>query len=188
MDDVRAVLDAVVCERAALVGVSEGGTLSAMFAATYPERTRAVVMIGSRPRVVTDATYPWGVTAEARDAYLEEIPRAGAGRSGSTCGHRAAAATAFREWWATYLRMDASPGAAYALGKMNTAMDVREVLPSSPLRGSSSTAPATARSGSARDATPPRVSRARASSSCRETTTCRSSATRKRSSTSWRSS
>jgi pimeloyl-ACP methyl ester carboxylesterase len=46
MDDVRAVMDAAHCERAALFGISEGGSMSLLFAATYPERTRALVLYG----------------------------------------------------------------------------------------------------------------------------------------------
>src|SRR5881409_1703690 len=59
MDDVRAVLDAAGCERAALVGHSEGGNMSLLFAATYPERARALVLFGVYARRIRTEDYPW---------------------------------------------------------------------------------------------------------------------------------
>ena len=59
MDDVRAVMDAVGTERAALYGYSEGGPMSALFAATYPQRTRALVLYGSYAKRVRSDDYPW---------------------------------------------------------------------------------------------------------------------------------
>lgn len=64
MDDVRAVMDAAGCSRAALFGVSEGGPMSALFAATHPDRTTALVMYGTYARFVRDAEYPWAPTRE----------------------------------------------------------------------------------------------------------------------------
>ena len=64
MDDVRAVMNAVGSERAALCGVSEGGPMCSLFAATYPEKTLALVMIGTYAKRIRDAEYPWGPTAE----------------------------------------------------------------------------------------------------------------------------
>src|SRR6185369_3416551 len=71
MDDVRAVMDAVGTEHAALVGVSEGGPLCSLFAATYPEKTTALVMIGTYARRLRDKDYPWGPTADEREAFLD---------------------------------------------------------------------------------------------------------------------
>ncbi|MGH9692524.1 MAG: alpha/beta fold hydrolase, partial [Bryobacteraceae bacterium] len=62
MDDVRAVMDAVGSERAAICGVSEGGVMSALFAATYPDKTLALIMIGPYAKRLRDETYPWGPT------------------------------------------------------------------------------------------------------------------------------
>jgi pimeloyl-ACP methyl ester carboxylesterase len=82
MDDVRAVMDAVGSERAALLGVSEGGSMSALFAATYPERTWALVLCGAPPRVMWAPDYPWGWTEEDyRRACEEEDRRWGDRRS-----------------------------------------------------------------------------------------------------------
>lgn len=130
MDDVRAVMEAVGSERAALCGVSEGGPMSALFAATYPERTAALVMIGTYAKRIWAPDYPWAPSAEHRAHFFEEIQEHWGGPVGIE--ERAPSKRddpQFREWWATYLRMGASPGAAVALTKMNAEVDVRNVLP-----------------------------------------------------------
>jgi DNA-binding winged helix-turn-helix (wHTH) protein/pimeloyl-ACP methyl ester carboxylesterase/class 3 adenylate cyclase len=130
MDDVRAVLEAVGSERAAIIGISEGGPLSALFAATYPERTSALVMIGTYAKRVRDEDYPWAPTWEERGEFLREMREHWGGPVGlEERAPSKAADPAFREWWAEYLRMGASPGAAVALTKMNAEIDVRHVLP-----------------------------------------------------------
>ena len=131
MDDVRAVMDAVGSERAALCGVSEGGPMCSLFAATYPEKTLALVMIGTYAKRIRDAEYPWGPTMEQREQFFDVMRRQWGGPVG--IDERAPSVAhdpEFREWWATYLRMGASPGAAVALTKMNAEIDVRNVLPS----------------------------------------------------------
>jgi pimeloyl-ACP methyl ester carboxylesterase/DNA-binding winged helix-turn-helix (wHTH) protein len=131
MDDVRAVMNAVGSERAALCGVSEGGPMCSLFAATYPEKTLALVMIGTYAKRIRDAEYPWGPTVEEREHFFEVMRRQWGGPVG--IDERAPSGAndpKFREWWATYLRMGASPGAAVALTQMNAEIDVRNVLPS----------------------------------------------------------
>jgi pimeloyl-ACP methyl ester carboxylesterase len=64
MDDLRAVMDAVGCQRAALFGVSEGAPMSLLFAATYPGRTSALVLRGGYPRAMWAPDYPWGQSAQ----------------------------------------------------------------------------------------------------------------------------
>jgi pimeloyl-ACP methyl ester carboxylesterase/DNA-binding winged helix-turn-helix (wHTH) protein len=130
MDDVRAVMEAAGSTRAALLGVSEGGPMCSLFAATYPDKTLALVMIGSYARRVWAPDYQWAPTREARDALLDLIREAW----GTPIGIEDRAPSrkddpTFREWWATYLRMGASPGAALALTRMNAEIDVRAVLP-----------------------------------------------------------
>lgn len=130
MDDVRAVMDAATSKRAALFGVSEGGPMSVLFAATYPERTDALVLYGTYARRIWAPDYPWGPTYEERMKFLEEIEH----EWGGPVGLHAVAPTLARDerfsrWWASYLRQGASPSAAVALGRMNTEMDVRQVLP-----------------------------------------------------------
>jgi pimeloyl-ACP methyl ester carboxylesterase/DNA-binding winged helix-turn-helix (wHTH) protein len=131
MDDVRAVMDAVGSERAALCGVSEGGPMCSLFAATYPEKTLALVMMGTYAKRVRDADYPWAPSVEERKHFFEEIRRHWGGPVGlEERAPSVADDPRFREWWATYLRMGASPGAALALTQMNAEIDVRHVLPS----------------------------------------------------------
>ena len=131
MDDVRAVMDAVGSERAALCGVSEGGPMCSLFAATYPEKTLALVMIGTYAKRIWARDYPWAPTTEERQHFFEEMREHWGGPVGleeraPTVAHD----PQFRSWWATYLRMGASPGAALALTQMNAEIDVRHVLPS----------------------------------------------------------
>jgi pimeloyl-ACP methyl ester carboxylesterase len=130
MDDVRAVMDAAGSERAALCGVSEGGPMCSLFAATYPEKTLALVMIGTYAKRVRDDDYPWAPTADERQHFFNEIREHWGGPVGlEERAPSVATDTQFRDWWATYLRMGASPGAALALTEMNAAIDVRQVLP-----------------------------------------------------------
>lgn len=130
MDDVRAVMDAAGSKRALLCGVSEGGALSAMFAATHPERTAGLVMIGAYAIRIRDTGYPWGLTEEERDKFLDRIRREWGGPVGLEERAPSMASDAgFRQWWAAYLRTAASPGAAVALTRMNSEADIREILP-----------------------------------------------------------
>src|SRR5579872_2197325 len=82
MDDVRAVMDAAGSERAALLGISEGGVMSALFAATYPERTAGLIINGSYPSALRRPGYPWGYTVEQFEkavAHVVDIWGTGAG-------------------------------------------------------------------------------------------------------------
>jgi pimeloyl-ACP methyl ester carboxylesterase/DNA-binding winged helix-turn-helix (wHTH) protein len=131
MDDVRAVLEAVGSRQAALLGVSEGGPLCSLYATTYPERTLALVMIGTYAKRRWAPDYPWAPTPEQRQHFLDEIRKHWGGPVGLS--ERAPSKVndpAFSEWWSTYLRMGASPGAALALTEMNADIDVRHLLPS----------------------------------------------------------
>jgi pimeloyl-ACP methyl ester carboxylesterase len=131
LDDVRAVMEAAGSERAVLVGVSEGGPLCSLFAATYPEKTEALIMIGSYARRLRDDDYPWGPTLEEREAFFDLLVEQWGGPVGiEERGPSKAADPVFREWWASYLRMGASPGAAVALTRMNADIDIRALLPS----------------------------------------------------------
>lgn len=130
MDDVRAVMDAVGSERAALCGVSEGGPMCSLFAATYPEKTLALVMIGTYAKRIWDVDYPWAPTTEHRQHFFDEMREQWGGPVGlEERAPSVANDPEFRNWWATYLRMGASPGAALALTQMNAEIDVRPVLP-----------------------------------------------------------
>ena len=130
MDDVRAVMDAVGSTRAVLCGVSEGGAMSALFAATYPERTAGLVMIGTYAKRIRDDSYPWGPTVEQHKKFLEQIRDEWGGPVGlEERAPSMANDPHFRQWWATYLRTAASPGAAVALTRMNAEADIRSILP-----------------------------------------------------------
>ncbi|HEY8684128.1 MAG TPA: adenylate/guanylate cyclase domain-containing protein [Chloroflexota bacterium] len=130
MDDVRAVMDAVGSERATLLGTSEGGPMCILFAATYPDRTSALIMIGCYARRLWAPDYPWGATDEEMTSFLGQIER---GWGGPVALSKRAPSLAtdewFRGWWATYLRMSASPGAALVLTRMNSEIDIRHILP-----------------------------------------------------------
>jgi pimeloyl-ACP methyl ester carboxylesterase len=128
MDDVRAVLDAVGSEDAALLGHSEGGSMSALFAATYPERSRALVLVGSFARRVRTVDYPWAPTLEERLETIEQVERDwGAGLD--ITDYAPHEDPALLAWYSTCLRRSASPGAAAALLRMNSQIDTRHILP-----------------------------------------------------------
>jgi pimeloyl-ACP methyl ester carboxylesterase len=131
MEDVHAVMDAAGSTRATLIGVSEGGPMCSLFAATYPERTNALVMIGTYAKRVWDKEYPWAPRPDERERFFDTIRRDWGGPVGIEARAPSLALDPeFREWWATYLRMGASPGAALALTQMNSEIDIRRVLPS----------------------------------------------------------
>lgn len=130
MDDLRVVMDAVGSERAAIFGISEGGNLSALFTATYPERTTALVMYGTFAKRIWSPDYPWAPTAEERQKTYEFVERNWGNRMDvSHYVPSKAGDEAFIQRYTTYLRRSASPGAAVALLRMNTEIDIREVLP-----------------------------------------------------------
>jgi len=132
MDDVRAVMDAAGSERAALLGISEGGVMSALFAATYPERTVALIIDGSYPSAMRRPGYPWGMTDEQFEAMIARVGvvwgRADAPRIESYAPSHAQNPEVWR-WWAMFTQMSASPGDAADLLRMNTQIDIRNILP-----------------------------------------------------------
>jgi len=135
MDDVRAIMDAAGSERAAVLGYSEGAAMAALFAATYPERTPALILYGafmfwewlsersktfrrpSREQLLEEVERRWG-----QPDYCDELLRDDAPSM--------AEQEEFRRWYATRLRLGASPGAARDLMRMNMETDVRSVLSS----------------------------------------------------------
>jgi class 3 adenylate cyclase len=130
MDDLRAVMDAVGSERAAIFGFSEGGNLSTLFAATYPERTVALALFGSFAKRIWSPDYPWAPKPEKREYEYELIEREWANLM--DIAHYVPSKMndeAFVRRLAAYFRSAASPGAAVALLRMNTEIDIRHVLP-----------------------------------------------------------
>jgi pimeloyl-ACP methyl ester carboxylesterase/DNA-binding CsgD family transcriptional regulator len=130
MDDVRAVLDAVGSKRAALLGISEGGVMSALFAATYPERTAGLIIDGSYPSALRRPGYPWGMTEEQMELNMLRVRElwdkpVGMERYAPTQVDNPEVAN----WWGTFKQMSASPGDAEDLLRMNTLIDIRNILP-----------------------------------------------------------
>jgi pimeloyl-ACP methyl ester carboxylesterase len=134
MDDVRAVMEEVGSEQAVLMGVSEGGPMSILFAATYPERASALILWGSDVKGVRTDDYPWAPSFdEAIRAVEEAAERWGRRDYCDEVLRNAAPSVAddedFKRWWASYMRLGASPASAAALLRMNMEIDVRTVLP-----------------------------------------------------------
>jgi class 3 adenylate cyclase len=125
MDDVRAVMDAVESKRAALFGISEGGAMSSLFAATYPERTQALVLYGAYGHFPS-----WVLPPDKLTAFLEMIERDwGTGASLKAFAPSKLSDERFKRWWARFERLGASPSAVIALMRMNNEIDIRHILP-----------------------------------------------------------
>ncbi|MGH2428888.1 MAG: alpha/beta fold hydrolase [Candidatus Limnocylindria bacterium] len=134
MDDLRAVMDHAGSQRAALLAISDAGAMATLFAATYPERTTALMLIGCFPASVDDPNNPWGMSSDelAESDRSRERWRETWGQGAlylelfapSMVGDRR-----YAEWFARLERLSASPGAAITLGRMNARLDVRHVLP-----------------------------------------------------------
>lgn len=132
MHDVRAILDEVGSKRAALFGVSEGGPMSLLYSATYPERTSALVLYGSYARRSWAPDYPFGWSDEQWDRVLDDIERRWGSPQAEVVSMRSPSAadnSQRAENMAAYFRAAASPGAAAAIMRMNREIDVRHVLP-----------------------------------------------------------
>jgi class 3 adenylate cyclase len=130
MDDVRAVMDAAGSERAALLGISEGGAMSALFAATYPHRTTALLMVGACPRYTYAPDYPIGWTEDEFRAFATHATD----EWGAPVRLRVIARSMFgnpsyHQWYARWQRMSASPSAAGMMMRIVAETDARHVLP-----------------------------------------------------------
>jgi pimeloyl-ACP methyl ester carboxylesterase len=134
MDDVRAVMDAARSSRAALLGYSEGGSMAALFAAMHPERTLGLLLYGALVALRWSPETPWALTREDFDRWVADIET----RWGTAeyCDEQLAADApsragdeAFRRWYATRLRLGASPSAAAAAVRMAAESDIAGILP-----------------------------------------------------------
>jgi len=131
MDDVRVVMDAVGSRRAAFYGLSEGAALSILFAATYPERTAALVVRSCSPRTLWAPDFPWGRSEQAYQPETDQAlqvfaPRAGAREAVRALGMRTEDEV---EAYIDFVRYGASPGMLEKLYRMNKEIDIRQVLP-----------------------------------------------------------
>jgi class 3 adenylate cyclase len=132
-DDIRAVMDDIGLERANIFGVSEGGSMACLFAATYPQRVNSLLVWGAQARWIASPDHPWGQTQEEHDQMIAMIdddwpsfdyitgPGAGVGRD---------ADPAFIESISRYMRAAANPSAVRAYEIMNGQIDTRPILPS----------------------------------------------------------
>jgi class 3 adenylate cyclase len=131
MDDLHTVLDAAGSDRAAVFGVSEGGPMSMLFAATYPERVSSLILCGTYAKMVESPDYPWGVPDSALNRWGEVLRRDWGGPVGLGVWAPTMKGDAeFAEWWARLLRQGTSPAGAIALIDLYREIDVRGVLPS----------------------------------------------------------
>ena len=139
MDDVRAVMDAVGSSCAALVGTADGGSMSLLFAATYPERVFALALLRAKPRFVWAPDFPWAPRAEDYDRETDEFLRRrttmseqeryeGVAREEAIWTGRELSLEEFRER-SRIFGLAVSPGSLLAMRKMNREIDVRAVLP-----------------------------------------------------------
>jgi pimeloyl-ACP methyl ester carboxylesterase len=131
MDDIRAVMDDVGSERAAIIGESEGGPLAMLFVAAHPERTLALILQGAEVRERTDAEWPWGEsTPEQFEAAMASIPeRWGKGLAFDLLLPSLGVVAWGREWAGRVQRNAATPGAIEAFMRMAYDIDVRHVAP-----------------------------------------------------------
>jgi class 3 adenylate cyclase len=134
MDDVRAVMDAAGSERAVLLGIDSGGTMSAVFAATYPERTAGLILFGTSARTLWAPDHPWGPTEQEHLRMIDRYERLW-GTPELTeeilARYTPSAPTDDETLriWSTYFRQSASPGTFAAFERMNMSIDIRDVLP-----------------------------------------------------------
>ncbi|MGH2539429.1 MAG: alpha/beta fold hydrolase [Actinomycetota bacterium] len=135
MEDLGRVLDEVGSERATVAGFLDGGYLSLLFAATHPERTRALVLYGTAASGKWSPDYPWQWKPDRWESYFDEMA-SGWGKqqyAHDGLGWYAPSAhqdEATRRWWERYQRLAASPGSAIALERLYSETDVRHILPS----------------------------------------------------------
>jgi pimeloyl-ACP methyl ester carboxylesterase len=126
MEDIRAVMDAAGSKQAAVLGISEGGSLAALFAATHPDRCQALVMHGAFAKFTT-----WFPTQNDLDAFFTYVrEKWGSGDNMAKFSPSRREDQAYRQWWARRERAAASPSTAIALMQMNSEIDISSILPS----------------------------------------------------------
>jgi len=126
MDDARAVMDAAGIERAAIMGVSEGGSLAALFAASHPERCSALILYGAFARFSD-----WFPTKQKFDGFLNYVDTAwGTGTSIAAFAPSKKGDAEFQRWWSRWERLGGSPSAVTNLMRMNSEINIDSILPS----------------------------------------------------------
>ena len=128
--DVGAVMDAAGFDRAAIFGVSEGGSIATLFTAMFPERISALIVYGGWPKVVRSDDFPIGVPREVLDAGVDYIAdKWGTGVGLSAWAPSIGKDPEERKWWARFQRLAASPNDVRSIIKMYQEIDIRHVLP-----------------------------------------------------------
>lgn len=131
MDDARIVLDAAGSEQAALIGDAEGGLMAMMFAATYPQRTRALVLVNAFAKMLRAGDYSIGMPEEAAERFLEIWERAwGKGIVLELSAPSVATDPQMQYWVGRYMRLSAPPAACTRMYRWVLQVDVRSALPS----------------------------------------------------------
>jgi pimeloyl-ACP methyl ester carboxylesterase len=131
MDDIRAVVDAAWSHRAFLFGISEGGPLCCLFAATYPERAAGLVLYGTTSGFMYAEDHPWGYRQKQIERALEAYEKGwGTGISAKRFAPSCAVDEEFCRSWGRFERRSVSPGGIVKLLQMVLDSDVRHVLPS----------------------------------------------------------
>jgi class 3 adenylate cyclase len=128
-DDVRAVMEAVGSTAAFLCGLSEGGPMSVLFSAAYPDRTRGLILIGSNVRILKSPDWPYGKTPEEWQEFREGIEDWGQGGLINLFLPSFAGDERAKRYFSRWQRMSASPSTALALFDANTQIDIRHILP-----------------------------------------------------------
>lgn len=129
-DDIRSVMDAAGSERASIIGVGDSGPLAMLFAATQPNRVSSLVLVNTGARLMRGDDYPWGLSAAQVQEFLARTRDGwGTGQGVETFGRSVATDDRYRQWWARYQRMSASPGRSTAMARLAFDIDVRRVLP-----------------------------------------------------------
>ena len=130
MDDLRAVIQAAGFERPAILGISEGGPMSTLYAATYPDEISALVLFGTFARMVETEGFPHGISDEQLDKWGSVVRRDwGSPVALDIWAPSRVGDGEFERWWARLLRQGTSPAGAIALMDLYREMDVRSILP-----------------------------------------------------------
>src|SRR5258708_21423070 len=129
MDDILAVRVGAGAEGAVLMGVSEGGPACALLAAMYPERMLALILYGTAAKFTRSADYPWALTPEQWNAWLDRLVKGWGGPVDIEFFAPTQAGDArLRQRWAHLLRSASSPGGIRAVLEGERDMDVSQVL------------------------------------------------------------
>jgi len=128
MDDVRAVMDAAGSESAAICGVARGGAMMMLFAATYPERVRALVLYAALPKTMRSEDYPHGRTEAEAEEFLNLFSQ-DIGSAQRLRGQAPTADDRLRQWWPRFERLVATPSGYRELGEIFRDIDIRRVVP-----------------------------------------------------------